>query len=69
MEKGYLVKFGKPVGESDSIVHSEKGDRIGHVLEMTWQGYARVFFYGDAKGLQYLVHPESLVVIHKPDYS
>lgn len=58
--RGMLVKFAKPVGKEDSRIAKQKMGRSANVVEVCNNGYVRVTFFGDAKGLNYLIHPESL---------
>ena len=62
MLKGMHVVMQNPVGSEDKRIAEMKCGRIGVILEITDTGYARVAFYGDGKGVNYLIHPESLAV-------
>ena len=63
---GTVVKLTNPQGVEDKTIATAKGDRCAVYFETTLpHGYARIAFYGDAKGLTYLVHPESLEIVYQ----
>lgn len=63
-KRGSIVQMGNPVGPQDAEIAKMKMGRCATFIEYTRPHlYARIAFYGDAKGLDYLVHPESLTLI------
>lgn len=61
--RGQIVSMKTPVSLEDKRIAAMKMGRSAAFIEYTKpHGFARVTFYGDAKGLTYLVHPESLAV-------
>ena len=67
---GDMVTFGEPAGEMDKNIAAMKCGRMAAFIGytdpyITPYLYARVSFHGDAKGLEYLVHPESLILHYK----
>ena len=63
---GDMVTLTPSVGSTDLPLADEHRGRIAVFIRYVKPHYyARIAFYGDAKGHTYLVHPESMTLHHR----
>lgn len=71
LKRGDMVRMSDDaIGAQDKAIARIHADRLAVMIGFTNPHlYAEISFYGDAKELTYIVHPESLELVHRSDKS